>query len=295
MPFLGLGLHLGDTEGDAAVGVGGPIVDRVLLTENDLWINTEDGNKLGLEDEVLWSPSDISTEGWWDASDGLTITTSGSEVTLVTDKSGNSYDLSTTTANRSGPTIGTVSQNGLNVFEFASSIPNLQALENDSFAWDQSSSAIAFAFIFRCDDESQSDQDFLVEGTETINPRIGARRTTSDNLQILTQSNSIQSSGGDVTEDQVYLVVLKFNSTNSFIRLDGTERATGNIGTTAFSSLNISANFNEDQGVEGFIGEVVAFSDLSKTEKIEGYLAHKWGIESNLDSSHPYSLSAPTI
>lgn len=233
------------------------------------------------------------TVGWWDASDSSTITTDGSEVTLATDKSGNSYDLSTTTVNRSGPTIGTVSQNGLNVFEFASSIPNLQVLENDDFAWDQSSSAIAFAMVFRCDDEAQTDQDFLVSGTETANPRIGARRTTSDNLQILTQSASLQSSGGGVTEGQVYLVVLKFNSTNSFIRLDGTERATGNIGTTAFSSLNISGNFNEDQGVEGFIGEVVAFSDLSKTEIIEGYLAHKWGLESNLPTNHPYKSQAP--
>ena len=295
MPFLGLGLHIGDTEGDAAVGIGGPIVDRVLLTENNLWINTEDGNKLGLEDEVLWSPSDISTEGWWDASDGSTITTSGSEVTLVTDKSGNSYDLSTTTSYASGPTIGTVSQNGLNVFEFAPTIPSYQVLENNSFAWNQSSSAIAFAMVFRCDDEAQTDQDFLISGTETLNPRIAARRSTSDNLQILTSSNSIQTSGGDVTEGQVYLVVLKFNSTNSFIRLDGTERATGNIGTPAFSSLNIGTNFNEDQTIEGFIGEVVAFSDLTKTEIIEGYLAHKWGIEGNLDSSHPYALSAPTI
>jgi hypothetical protein len=29
--------------------------------------------------------------------------------------------------------------------------------------------------------------------------------------------------------------------------------------------------------------------------KIEGYLAHKWGLSGSLPSGHPYKISAPTL
>ena len=34
-------------------------------------------------------------------------------------------------------------------------------------------------------------------------------------------------------------------------------------------------------------------TDIYSIEKAEGYLAHKWGLESSLPSSHPYKTSAP--
>jgi len=34
-------------------------------------------------------------------------------------------------------------------------------------------------------------------------------------------------------------------------------------------------------------------TDVSTFEKAEGYLAHKWGLTSNLPVSHPYKSSAP--
>ena len=42
-------------------------------------------------------------------------------------------------------------------------------------------------------------------------------------------------------------------------QLDGTQRASGNIGTVSFSSLNLGTNFLEDQSIEGFIAEIIAF------------------------------------
>jgi hypothetical protein len=34
-------------------------------------------------------------------------------------------------------------------------------------------------------------------------------------------------------------------------------------------------------------------TDISELEKAEGYLAHKWGLNSSLPVSHPYKNSAP--
>lgn len=300
MPELGLRLSIGEVDADSIIGPigGGPTIDGVYKLEDDSgFYLTAANDYLAFEtaETALWTPTRISTVGWWDASDASTVTTSGSEVTSVTDKSGNGYTLAPLTGSKSGPTIGTTTQNGLNVFEYSNTIPNNQVLENNSFSWNQSNTEIAFAIVFRCNDEGTLDQDFLLSGTETQNPRIGVRRTTDNKLQTISTGASIATSINSIVEGQTFLSVFKFNGTSSTIRLDGTQRASGNIGTSSFSSLNIGTNFQEDQSIEGFIGEIIAFSDSSKTELIEGYLAHKWGIDGNLDSLHPYALGAPTI
>ena len=43
------------------------------------------------------------------------------------------------------------------------------------------------------------------------------------------------------------------------------------------------------------IAEIILCHDVSDTirEKIEGYLAHKWGLESNLPTNHPYKSQPP--
>ena len=299
MPFLGLGLHLGDADADSIIGSSGggiappppPPSDGLLKLEDGSGVYlTEGGDYLAFELLSLWTPSNTSsTVGWWDASDASTISTSGSEVTSVTDKSGNGYTLQRGTT---GPTIGTRTLNGLNVFEFTGA--NGNALENNSFTWNQASNALGFAAVYRLDDDGLTDQDFLVSGTES-STRIGIRRLTSYQWQIIATGASLTTGSTLGVEPVTQMMVARFNAGNSLIRIDGTHQVSGKIGTVPFSSLNINGNYLEQQGIEGFMAEIVFFSDLTQTEKIEGYLAHKWGIDGNLDSSHPYDLAAPTI
>jgi len=261
------------------VRVGSDLASSVYLGSNQVW-------------PAGWSPADIATVFWYDPSDASTITTSGSTVTQVTDKSGNGYTLSVTTAGKIGPTIGTRALNGLNVFEYALTIPNNQILENNSFSYNQATTPINIAMIVRCDDEAILDQDFLFSGTESSSPRIFMRRTTDDRLQ-LSNTSSIVTTSGSALENQNLLVIAKVNSANSAIRLNGTQLVSGNIGTDSFSSLNIGGNFGEDQGVEGYIAEIIAFADNSKQEITEGYLAWKWGLVANLPAGHPYKNNRP--
>lgn len=62
--------------------------------------------------------------------------------------------------------------------------------------------------------------------------------------------------------------------------------------------LSLGSGFPAFQPLNGFIAEVVivdsAVSD-SDRQKIEGYLAHKWGLAGNLPVDHPYKTSAPTL
>jgi hypothetical protein len=51
-----------------------------------------------------------------------------------------------------------------------------------------------------------------------------------------------------------------------------------------------------DRGWLGGIGEIVALeslSSISDRQKIEGYLAHKWGLAASLPTGHPYKTNAP--
>lgn len=70
---------------------------------------------------------------------------------------------------------------------------------------------------------------------------------------------------------------------------------TGSAAVT--QNWNIGCNFNTpNRSWNGPLGEIVAASDILSTEdrqKLEGYLAHKWGLTANLPAEHPYKNSAP--
>ncbi|MDB4497657.1 hypothetical protein N9254_09325, partial [Flavobacteriaceae bacterium] len=74
------------------------------------------------------------------------------------------------------------------------------------------------------------------------------------------------------------------------------------INTASSTQLSATGPFNigrpESDGgwgyYDGTIAEIIIISDeitSVKRQKIEGYLAHKWGLEGNLPSNHPYATS----
>ena len=57
----------------------------------------------------------------------------------------------------------------------------------------------------------------------------------------------------------------------------------------------IAAYYNGGNNFDGGIGEIIAIFDYDQgiREKVEGYLAWKWGLVGNLDANHPYKHSPP--
>jgi hypothetical protein len=50
--------------------------------------------------------------------------------------------------------------------------------------------------------------------------------------------------------------------------------------------------------LNGFISEMVATSALLSTadrQRLEGYLAWKWGLQANLPAGHPFRNNPPTV
>ena len=79
--------------------------------------------------------------------------------------------------------------------------------------------------------------------------------------------------------------------------LGGNQTFTGTPSTSnAPFALQVGAMGNNIVPLTGYIAELVIcnakLSDADR-EKVEGYLAHKWGLEGNLPSGHPYKTSPP--
>jgi len=249
-------------------------------------------------DESPWTPSVISTKFWYDASDLSTITSSSNVISQVDDKSGNNIHLNVITDGKIGPKTGVASLNGLNVFYWDT--PD-QILENNSFFHDQANTALFVAMIFKADIDSA--QDFLLAGTESgaAGRRMSIRRVhNTDRIQIIGGSNTgsniiLSSDTNTAPEGQDFILLTKMNSTSSTIRLNGELEKIGNIGTNPLDSLNIGGNANESSNIKGYIAEIISFEDANQQTIVEGYLAHKWALQTKLPTSHPYKNSEPVI
>ena len=97
-----------------------------------------------------------------------------------------------------------------------------------------------------------------------------------------------------------------FNKTGNQIAL----RTNGSDAFTPVNDYDNAINQNQDVRImrnranERTDGRVAEFftvagapgtggTDVTDVQKAEGYLAHKWGLTSNLPVSHPYKSSAP--
>ena len=241
----------------------------------------------------LWTPSEISTIFWYDAADVTTITATGNQVTQMLDKSGNNYTL-TRASGQVGPNTGTRTLNGLNVLEWTGN----NCLQNISFAYNQASTALNVAMVVQIDSPAGT-QHFVLAGTSTT--ATGTRmslRWLNNSFQVLGGSGggNIQfPSGVTSPAGQPYLLLPRYNASNSSWRVNGTQTNTGSVGTNAYSILQIGHNEVEAFDLDGFVAELVAFANQTDQEIMEGYLAWKWGLQGNLPIGHPYKNFPPKI
>ena len=254
------------------VRVGSNLASSVYLGSNQVW-------------PAGWSPADIATVFWYDPSDASTITLSGSNVTSVTDKSGNNYTL-TPEVGLNPPLIGTRFLNGMNVLEWTGD----NCLENTSFAYNQSATPLNFAFIVYHD--TIGVQEFYFSGTQTTSdPRIFARRLADGRYDVAAPTRITTSY--TITDNQPTLILNQMNATNSLVRINGDQKVSGNIGVNAFQILALGHNENEASDLNGYFAEIIGFVDNSQQERVEGYLAWKWGLVANLPAGHPYKNNRP--
>lgn len=89
------------------------------------------------------------------------------------------------------------------------------------------------------------------------------------------------------------------DATNATLTSSGStsDTATNRLSIGAFSNTGASSsgtNFGDVDIAELIAGDG-AIPDSDETEKLFGYLAHRWGLTDNLDVSHPYKTDPPTV
>jgi len=106
-----------------------------------------------------------------------------------------------------------------------------------------------------------------------------------------------------VTSNQMLLEGVVHNGTASSVFANGAQvvtNASQDVGTLTLNQFSIGRQVYgifELNPWKGQINEIVGtFSALSTTDrqKLEGYLAHKWGMVDKLPADHPYKSAAPT-
>jgi len=226
----------------------------------------------------LWTPASIITGAWYDASDASSIAESSGSVSAWNDKSGNGRHL-TPRSGSGQPTTGTQTFNSLNALSFNNSGATLQQ------SLDQTTDinlGQAFA-VLQYDGPATSNRPTAIGGA-------------SANSHIL-----------QMVDNDVDGVPEGFNGGSPYIN-----GATSTGGSPSdFSSLALMrrdmswANYRmsaggdrgiNDRGHVGFIAEIVLFETAlsqERRETMEGYLAHKWGVATELPATHPYKISAP--
>lgn len=256
----------------------------------------------------LWRPSNLGSALalWLDAEDAASITLNGSTVSQWNDKSGNGRNVAQTTA-ANQPNYTASGLNGRPIVDFVRARSTW--LQTGSFPT-TGISAIGIATVTRWTTTGTTTNEIqiLIDNNHNGNPAQGFvwqdrpdltnKPLTAAHLPIVTNGAEDTAQTGDGTWK---IISTRFISGgNDFLYVNGgAERSNSNGGTFNLqSTLRLGGGVINTRSFDGEMAELVITSaDLSTTdrERLEGYLAWKWGLEANLPSGHPFKNTPPTV
>ena len=241
-----------------------------------------------------WTPSSITTRLWLDMDDQTTFTSTAGNVTSIADKSGNNYTFNS--AGGSTLTAVNTSQNGKNILRFDN---NSDATNNRSIPFNPTA---IHKWFFVVKVTTSDAQDALVTfgmsnpTLQLIMFNLSGNGTFSGDWYTNTGSHLTGNSSNLLNQWCMLSLEIDVPNTRASAFLNGTAYNTNvaQSGLSAFGTGNLKLNDYQNNADSDW-GEVVLTENLTQanTSKIEGYLAHKWGIESDLPSAHPYKSLAP--
>lgn len=245
----------------------------------------------------LWSPSEITTEIWLDANDASTIVATAGAVSEWIDKSQSPYEITQVSAG-ARPTTGIRTLNGKNIIDFDGLT---QYLDITSPGPQQDGDAIMLGVI-DFDGNTQRQRAFTFQ--DIIATRWSMEFTLGNNFEYNQDDSSFAGPNLDFTPTTGAKLFGGYRSgSDNYVTVDG---VLGGPEPGAISGpltewrigarrINISPFIVDylDAGVAELI--IVKEYSLELLQKLEGYMAWKWGIQANLPSDHPYKNSPPRL
>lgn len=276
-----------------------------------------------IQSALLWMPSSLTDlRCWLDASDAATITESSGEISLWEDKAGSNdaddaVDGSNNKITTARPTVASSAQNGLDAIGF----DGTEWFDHNSakgMLRNRSCALIAIAVKFG----STIGTTFAMANRQS--PLGGTRCQLSNSTTVIgirsqrldaDSSIAVTTSSAPPRDTDWHIHVgvmdwaddtLAYYVDGALIGTDSYPSGGANTSDTDLASLantwtaiGASRRTGELPLPSGSrIGEIVCAAKASGSyttsdrEKLEGYLAHKWGLEANLPAGHPY-LSVP--
>lgn len=237
---------------------------------------------------VPWTPEELTSAAWYDAADLSTITDAGGGfVGQWDDKSGNNHHV---IQNNGGlqPAFGTRTINGLNALEFDGF---------DDFLQSVTGMPSGDLMIFTAHQSDTIESGTLVSNAGTNEFLIWLR-----NDSVLFPGPQLFVTGAD-TNPTVFMGRVDIDGgapgTHGW-RLNGGPETTADANSIAAFQQSIAIGAYPVPFVEfdGLIGEVIIIDGLlsdADRQRVEGYLAHKWGTAALLPLGHPYKDNPPYL
>jgi hypothetical protein len=273
-----------------------------------------------------WDPAAITTALWLDAADASTVTETSGLITQVNDKSGNSRNFTASSGAR--PTYTSSGLNGLPVFTLSGSqyltsadtaaTWNFLHQAGGSTVWiagkaGNVSNPLASSYLLGNNATSSTnhgmyfaygDEDFGGGKNDDLITDFVTRGVTGSFVSFNVSTNNTLAANTAFQASVAWNLGSGTASARSSIRVNGGSAIELNAETNAASTSNashtlqIGAAGNNAVPMTGFISEVVIAASIASTDtrqRIEGYLAHKWGLTANLPNDHPYRWMPPTL
>jgi len=274
---------------------------RVVVAECQKALEIEPGDKEAVELlekarrlAVPWNPGDIKTLAWFDAGDKASITASDGLISLWSDKSGKGAHLR---PGGGGPPIsGKRSLNGLNVVDFDGrnymyTSGNFATPASGNFAVFQVTGIDAAGFHTKAIITlERPDWVSLTAGASQFKGVLGVSGLKGRTF-----------AGGPFAGPSIFEIVLDCTGTKTIVGyVDGDAKATCSGYSKPITMTGLGTMVkggNRMQKMDGFVGEIIVCEDVTPAtrQKIEGYLAHKWGLAANLPEDHPYKSGPPVV
>jgi hypothetical protein len=234
---------------------------------------------------------------WYDAADATTITQSGGTISQWDDKSGNGYDATQVVSGEQPQTGSTL--NGLDTIYFNNDrnfdIPNVTLTSDFSI----------YIVAQKTGKEDQYNVALAISDGASTNFANWALIWGYPSLNKISYYDAAdRSSTTELNQNQYYIssALRDTGATQIDFWLNGSDDgqnvalAPNGAGTTFSDSFIGVDQYGSD--FEGNIAEIIVIANYQSTsdrQKIEGYLAWKWGLEGDLPVGHPYKNSAPCV
>jgi hypothetical protein len=254
-----------------------------------------------------FSPSSItSMQLWLDAADADTLTTSGGFASQWRDKSGQAYTLTqATSSNQPVYTASTLTFNNNRHFN----VPQAAINNTSTYCYFFAFNPISTINWITAKQHDGVNSYNMISMTNYTGPGGLKVAGTSQVLYVHTQNTgTLASSGIAVSTATQQIITMGYDGSTIKIFKNGTQLSE-TAGTFTIANVTSATNFKMgswvslggagyiDSGQTNFVMNEFGFYNrallIEERQKVEGYLAWKWGIQASLPAAHPYKDSGP--